>query len=331
MKRIALLVVLPLGLLSAAACSSNADDTASENGGVSAEDLKKNPIQGIAAAKMVIDTGQYTDGPVWHAGEKVLFYTVPIGEGDVPGLYRVKPDGSAMKVRGGDLKTGELPVGNAVNKAGELVTVEAKRVMRGGIGVDQGAIATGYPSDKGTSPFDTLNDAVVHANGTIYVTDPGYFADPPPLSNRLYRIGPDGTVVVQESFDNVPRPNGLALSPDQKILYVGFERPAVGTKPYVEKYNVNPDGTLAEHARFVEFEMDSSPDGIEVDAAGNVYVANKAGITVFKPDGKKLGNVAVPDQPTGMAFGGEDLKTLYVTTAKTKIYALKVNVPGINQ
>jgi gluconolactonase len=329
MKRIALLLVLPLGLL--AACSSSEGDKEDTAGGASAADLQKNPIQGIAAAKMVIDTGQYTDGPVWHAAEKVLFYTVPFGAGDVPGLYRVRPDGSAMKVRGGDMKTGELPVGNAVNKAGDLITVEAKRIMRGGPNAPAVSIAAGFPGDTGVTAFDTLNDVVVHANGTMYVTDPGYFATPEPLANRLYRIAPDGTVTVAEKFDNVPRPNGVALSPDQTILYVGFERPAAGTKPYVEKYYVKEDGSLAEHSRFVEFETDGSPDGIEVDQAGNVYVANKAGITVFKSDGKKIGNVAVPEQPTGLAFGGDDLKTLYVTTAKTKIFAIKLNVPGINQ
>lgn len=330
MKRITLLLCLPVCLL-AASCSNSSDEPSTDVNGVSPEELKKNPIQGVGAAKMLIDTGAYTDGPVWHAGEKVLFFTVPLGEGDVPGLYRVKPDGSAMKVRGGDSKAGDLPVGNAVNKVGELVTAEAKQIVRGAIGADQAPVATAYPSDKGSSPFDTLNDVVVHANGTMYVTDPGYFADPPPLANRLYRIAPDGAVTVAEAFDNVPRPNGVALSPDQKLLYVGFERPTVGTKPYIEKYNVKEDGSLAEHARFVEFEMDASPDGIEVDAAGNVYVANKAGVTVFKADGKKIGNVAIPDQPTGLAFGGDDLKTLYVTTAKTKIFSIKVNVTGINQ
>lgn len=330
MKRIARQLVLPIGLL-VASCSSPKDAPAESAGGISPEELRKNPIQGIAAAKVLIDTGQYTDGPVWHAAEKVLFYTVPLGEGDIPGLYRARPDGSAMKVRGGSAATGNQPVGNAVNKNGDLVTIEAKRIMRGGPGSDPVAIATGYPSDKGIMPFDTLNDAVVHANGTIYVTDPGYFVDPPPLSNRLYRIAPDGVVSIADTFADVPRPNGIALSPDQTVLYVGFERPTAGTKPYVEKYHVQDDGSLAEHSRFVEFEMDASPDGIEVDMAGNVYVANAAGITVFKADGKKIGNVAVPDPPTSIAFGGDDLKTLYITTAKTKIFSLKVNVSGINQ
>ena len=233
-----------------------------------------------------------------------------------------------MKVRGADIAAGAQPVGNAIDANGELITVEAKRITRG-----EGAtpIASGYTSDKGPGQFDTLNDAVVLKSGIMYVTDPGYFANPPPLANRLYRVMPDGAVSVVESFDNIPRPNGLALSPDQKLLYVGFERPAVGTKPYIEKYNVKDDGTLAEHSRFTELDMDTSPDGVEVDQAGNVYIANKAGITVFKSDGKKVGNVAIPDQPTGMAFGGADFKTLYVTTMGTKIYSLKVNLPGINQ
>ena len=112
-----------------------------------------------------------------------------------------------MKVRGGTVKTGELPVGNAVDANGELITVEAKRVMRGPP-TRAGRDRHSYPSDKGTSPFDTLNDVVVHKNGTMYVSDPGYFADPRRTQNRLYRIAPDGAVDVAEAFENVPRPNG---------------------------------------------------------------------------------------------------------------------------
>jgi gluconolactonase len=326
MKRVStLLFALPVCLL--AACGSS-DDGAS--GGADSADLGKNPIQGVAAAKTLIETGQYTDGPVWVASEQVLLYTVPLNQGDIPGLYRVKPDGSAMKVRGGDMKSGALPIGNGVTPNGDVITVEAKRIMRGG-GADAVPIAEGFPGADGLAKFDTLNDVVVHKSGAMFVTDPGYFADPPPLTNRIYRVGPDGAVTVAGTFENIPRPNGVALSPDQKILYVGFEKPQQGTKPYIEKYNISDDGNLMEHSKFTEFEMDSSPDGVEVDKAGNVYVATKAGIEVFKQDGKKIGVVKIPDQPTGMAFGGADLKTLYVTTAKTKIYELKLNVPGINQ
>ena len=71
--------------------------------------------------------------------------------------------------------------------------------------------------------------------------------------------------------------------------------------------------------------------GVEVDQAGNVYVAAKAGIRVFKSDATKIGVVAVPEQPTAMGFGGKDLKTLYITTTGSKIFSITVNVPGIVQ
>lgn len=327
MKRVLSLFALPVvGLL--AACGSSDSSGSGEN-----IDLTKNPIQGIKPATVLIETGQYTDGPVWVASEGVLMYTVPLNQGDIPGLYRVKPDGSAMKVRPGDMKSGKLPIGNAVTASGELVTVEAKLLTRGGQapGTDAVEIAKSYTSDKGPAPFDTLNDAVVHKSGTMFVTDPGYFADPAPTQNRLYRVGPDGAVTVAQAFEDVPRPNGVALSPDQKILYVGFEKPVQGTKPYIEKWNLSDDANLLEHAHFVELDMDSSPDGVEVDKAGNVYVATKAGVQVFRPDGKSIGTIKLPEQPTGMAFAGEDLKTLYITTQGTKIFQVKLNVPGINQ
>lgn len=353
MKRILpILFILPVGLYGYACKSSSSDDPSQPgqngggdnggnggggnggsggNGGGGGGDVTRNPIEGIAPAKVLLETDAFTDGPVWHAGEKVLFFTTPLGEG---GLYRVREDGSAMKVRDGDAKIGAIPIGNAVDKAGNLFTVEAKRVMRGGENNDAGAptpIATGYRGEEGgVAEFDTLNDAVVSESGNIYVTDPGYFGTP--MANRIYRIDPQGQVTVAEAFDDVPRPNGVALSPDQKTLYVGFSQPIQGTKPFVRKYIVNADGSLGEHAKFVDVDpMDSAPDGIEVDKGGNVYVATKAGIQVFKADGSKIGTIAVPEQPTGMAFGGADLKTLFITTQGTKLFTVTVNVPGIAQ
>lgn len=352
MKRyLSLLLVLPLGVF--AACSSKSSDTnhpptapgpeqpatpgdpgapgtPGTPGTATPDELAKNPIEGIAPAKLLLDTGAFTSGPIWSDKEQVLFFTTPLGTG---GLYRVKPDGAAMKVRDGDVKTGAIPIGNTLDKAGNLLTVEAKRLMRGGVAADAGAptpVATGYTDpEAGTAPFDTLKDAVVAKTGDIYATDPGYFATP--VANRIYRITPAGKVTVVEAFDDVPRPNGIALTPDGKSLYVGFTAPIQGTKPFIRKYNVNPDGSLGEHAKFVEFEMDSQPDGIEVDQAGNVFVATKTGIAVYKSDATKIGVVAVPELPTGMGFAGKDLKTLYVTTQGTKIFELHVNVPGIVQ
>jgi gluconolactonase len=355
MKRIyPFLLVLPLTIVSGYACTHKTGDdqppTAGPGGGDNGggdnggggdpgqtgqpggggEDLTKNPIEGIDPPKVVLDTGAFTDGPVWHAGQGVLFFTTPLGEG---GLYRMRPDGAAAKVRDGVKATGHVPIGDAVDKAGNLVTFEASRIVRGGAAPDAGApkdVATGYPGEGGVAPFDTLNDGVIREDGTMYVTDPGYFGTP--VANRIYRVTPQGQVTVVEAFEDVPRPNGIALSPDQKILYVGFTQPEQGTNPFVRKYYVNPDGTLGEHAKFADIDpANSEPDGIEVDKAGNVYVAISTGIVVYKPDGTKIGNVGVPDHPTGMAFGDKDMKTLFITTQGTKIFQLHVNVPGIAQ
>ena len=353
-RYLSLLLVLPVGLYAACASSKGSDKTATNDGttpgmaepGATAdpnmpaatpggpvatpEDKAKNPIDGIAPAKLLLDSGEYTDGPIWSAKEGVLFFTTPLGAG---GLYRVKPDGSAMKVRDGNAAAGEIPIGNTLDKAGNLLTVLSKKIMREGVAQDAGAptpVATGFVNpEAGVSPFDTLNDAVVGVNGTIYATDPGYFATP--IANRIYRITPDGKATVVEAFDDVPQPNGIALTPDGKSLLVGFTTPIKGTMPYVRKYIVNADGTLGEHSKFVDLENDSQPDGIEIDQAGNVFVATKAGIAVFKADATKIGVVTIPEQPTGMAFAGADLKTLYVTTGGTKIWELHVNVPGIVQ
>ena len=352
MKRILpLVLLLPLSVIGYA-CGSKSDDNptgpagtgpgggdnSSSGGGSTAppppppSDLTKNPIDGIAPPAVIIDTGAYTDGPVWHAGIGVLFFTTPFGE---PGLYRMRPDGSALKLRGGDVPSGAIPIGNAVDSTGTLVTFEALRIMKGGATTDAGdvptQVASGYFQDEaGFEKFDTLKAGVIRKDGTMYVTDPGYFAAP--VANRIYRVDPKGDVTVVEAFEDVPRPNGVALSPDQTTLYVGFSAPEANVIPYIRKYYVNDDGTLGEHAKFVDVDpQDSAPDGIEVDQAGNVYVATTEGIAVFKQDGTKIGVVAIPDIPTGMAFAGKDLKTMYVTTQGTKIYQLTLNVPGIAQ
>jgi gluconolactonase len=377
MKRIlSLMLVLPLTAYAVTACSKqSSDDEANtpgtgggDNGGggggangggdgtpkPTEDELKKNPIEGVAPPKAVFEAGAFTDGPVWHAKLGVLFFSTPLGEG---AIYRMLPDGRAMKVRDGVRAQGTTPVGNTINEAGEIITVEIKRISK--FGFDEKnmplaptVIATGYapgaaPPPPATPPdpanptppptsapgqFDTLNDVAVNKDGTLYVTDPGFFETP--QANRIYRVAPDGTVQVVEAFEDVPRPNGIAMSADGKNLYVGFTAPIKGTLPFIRQYIVNPDGTLGEWTKFVDIgPEDSEPDGIAVDMAGNVYVATKAGIEVYKSDSTKVGVVAMPpeEKPTGITFGGKDMKSLYITTEGVKIWELRLNVPGISQ
>lgn len=321
-KRIVLPLLCVLPILAAAACKPKSDgdeDTNPAKPGEEATKTTENPIEGIEPAKKLFEPGAFTDGPIWNEREKVWNFTAPLAEG---GLYKVDEAGGAAKVRDGAKES--VPIGNTVEKTGAIVTVEAKQLVRG-----NAPIAKGYAKGAEMVPFDTLNDAVAHASGNIFVTDPGYMGEP--IANRIYRLDGAGKVSVVAEFLDVPRPNGIAFSPDQKILYVGFERPLKGVKPYIEKWNVNPDGTPTEHQKFVDLDMDTSPDGIEVDKDGNVYVATKAGIEVFRPNAEKIGVIAIPEQPTAMAFGGADMKTLLVTTHGINVFTVKVKVAGIAQ
>jgi gluconolactonase len=354
MKRILPLVLLPLGLYVFACKSSSNDgngtagdgtnepgdgtgnpgDPGSPGGPVDPNEKNINPTADLQPATPILEAGQFTDGPVWHAQLGVLFFSTPLGEG---ALYRMLPDGRVLKVRDGNKLAGTTPIGNTVNLAGEIITVDAKRVVRMPLeGGEPATIATSWsggvppPPAQGDGSFDTLNDVVARKDGTLYVTDPGYFATP--VANRIYRIDTAGVVQVVEAFDDVPRPNGIALSPDEKTLYVSFTAPVQGTLPFIRKYIVNDDGSLGEWVKFTDVgPADSTPDGLAVDRVGNVYCATKAGVEVFKPDGQSWGKIAIPEKPTGMSFGGPDMKTLYVTTEGIKIWQVAMKVTGVAQ
>jgi gluconolactonase len=123
-------------------------------------------------------------------------------------------------------------------------------------------------------------------------------------------------------------PNGIALSPDEKFLYVGNWDPE---KKVVMRYDVNVDGTLANGEVF--FDMTSAPgaeaiDGVKVDQKGNVYVSGPGGVWIFLSVGKHLGTFTGPEHPHNMAWGDDDGKTLYLT-AQTSAYRMRLNIPGV--
>jgi gluconolactonase len=175
------------------------------------------------------------------------------------------------------------------------------------------------------------NDVVVKSDGSIYFTDPWTSPNAPQqwdlTFSGVYRVTPDlGTMSLL--IDNFVLPNGLAFSPDEKVLYINDSRRA-----HIRAFDLLPNGTLAKHTDrvFVELrgEEPGIPDGMKVDVEGNVYCGGAGGIWIMDPTGKKLGRI-VHGAPatTNIAFGGDDWKTLYFTS-RNHLGSVKVKIPGI--
>ena len=168
-------------------------------------------------------------------------------------------------------------------------------------------------------PLVRPNDLVVDRQGGVYFTDP----EP----GSVYYVAADGRV--SRLIDDLPRPNGVILSPDEATLYV-----VPSGSPDVLAYPVEAPGKIGGSrvlARLAQAESGPARggDGLAVDSAGNLYLAVPAlkAIQVVSPAGKTLGMISVPEGPSNADFGGEDMRTLYIT-ARTSVYAVATDVKG---
>ena len=165
------------------------------------------------------------------------------------------------------------------------------------------------------------NDIVVRKDGHVYFTDPafGNQADTRELDfYGVYHITPKGRAEADRQATG--RPNGIAFSPNGRILYV-----ANSDDHNVRAYDVDHNGE-ASNERVVISGIDGVPDGIRMDEKGNLYVTAK-GISVYDPEGKLVDTIALPETPANCAFGDADLQTLYIT-ARTSLYRVRLDVKG---
>lgn len=126
---------------------------------------------------------------------------------------------------------------------------------------------------------------------------------------------------------DLPYPNGLAFSPDEKKLYVANSRP----DKFWMVYDMKADGTLGTGRKFFDATKipgEGVPDGMKVDSAGNIWATGPAGIMVFSPQGIFLGAIQLPEIPANLAWGDSDGKTLYIT-ARTGLYRVRTNIAGV--
>jgi gluconolactonase len=178
--------------------------------------------------------------------------------------------------------------------------------------------------------FNGTNDLVVKKDGAIYFTD-----DTGGLRKRDDdpRRGVQFSGVFMWKHDktsavvrDIPHTNGLAFSPDEKILYANGSRDR-----FVRAYDVRPDGTLTNSRLLIDLNSDPRPgitDGMKVDTKGNIWESGPGGIWIISPQGKALGHIQVPELVANIAFGDADYRTLYIP-ARTSVYKMRVNVRGI--
>ena len=296
-----------------------------------------NPIEGIANPTAVagIPDMFWTEGPQFHAG--ALYFSAYTANGSLVKL--TPPDTNPVRTV---LGAGNYPIGNAFDsKTNTFVSTEVVDGARGGAIVRTAAAggvgtAITLSFDAGGGVFDSPNDLVVRtSDGTIYVTDPGYQANLGVAdSNHIWRLKPTNVAGTTADIFETPvegLPNGIALSPDQKTLYVSFTvAVAPATLPKIVKYPLATDGAIGVGTKFTDVgPATTAVDGLPVDSSGNVYAATKTGVEVFKPDGSKWPNRITTTKPiNGLAFGGADKKTLYMTS-DTGMQQVTVKIAGI--
>jgi gluconolactonase len=258
----------------------------------------------------------FTEGPLWHPDG--FYYFVDVRSSV---LYRIVPGRAPEVVRE---KTGGGN-GTTFDLQGRLVICEGdnRRVAR--MAADGRAVEVLVDRFEGKR-LNRPNDVVCKSDGSIYFTDPGLRV---PLAERelpyagVYRVMPDGVMSLVADFEY---PNGLAFSPDERRLYVANTRWA----QYIHVLDLDPSGKMIRRRIFADMssdETDGVPDGMKVDVDGRVYCTGPGGTWVFAPDGARLGIIRTPEVPANLAFGGADLRTLFLT-ARTSVYTLRVKVPG---
>jgi len=176
-------------------------------------------------------------------------------------------------------------------------------------------------------PLNAPNDLVIDKNGGIYFTDPMYGAKTPlPQGKTCVYYLPKGGKPAR-LLDNLPNPNGVILSPDEKTLYV-----IPSSQRQMMAYPVEAPGKLGVGRVFCELAQrrpggNSGGDGLAVDVQGNLYITAETGVQVWSPAGKLLGTLVFPEQPANCDFGGPGNKTLYAT-ARTGLYQVELEIPG---
>ncbi|MDA1127674.1 MAG: SMP-30/gluconolactonase/LRE family protein [Chloroflexi bacterium] len=276
----------------------------------------------------VLGTGYFVgEGPLWWKEDQHLLFS------EVRGNRRRKWSAA----EGVSLVQDDTNNANGLTRdpQGRLIICEggARRVIRIEPDGSTTVVANKYHGLRLNRP----NDVVVKSDGSIYFTDPGGPSPDNDLDfSGVYRVSPDLGDINLLVRDYV-LPNGLAFSPDESILYINdslgllVRDDMFRSLGRIDAYDVRATGMLANRRVFCELrgEMSGIPDGMKVDVEGNVYCTGPGGVWIMDPSGKHLGTILTEvEHTTNMAWGGEDWKTLFITTFET-LARIELKIAGM--
>jgi gluconolactonase len=278
------------------------------------------PLAPDAKPTLVRDGFVFVEGPVWVERLGALLFSEMNFEADgsktgPPSTIHQLVPPSTFSVFLADSGSNGL----AVDDGGIVAcTHDTQAVSR--IDLERRA-RTALVASVGGKRFNSPNDLALGRRGQLYFTDPDW-----QLGARQNQTGVTGVYWAPAGGPaalvdgELPKPNGIALAPDQRSLYVGA---LDGT---VSRFPLDDSGRPGARAAFADV---ASPDGMTVDCAGNLYVASHepGELVVLSPQGERLATVPVGPRATNAAFGGPERRTLYIT-AGSALYALPGNVPG---
>ena len=264
----------------------------------------------------------FTEGPVWDKARRQIIWS------------DMKHDHVRSWTAAGGVRTYRQPSnqanGNTYDPQGRLVSCEhgTSRVVREEKDGKLTVLASHWRGKELNSP----NDIVVKSDGAIYFSDPSFgrtredvgILRPLTLDFRgVYRISPDGSDLTL-LVDDFEQPNGLCFSLDETQLFVN-DTPRL----HIRVFDVQPDGSVSRGRVFGETtgEAEGRPDGMKLDREGHLYCTGPGGIHVFDRAGRCLGVILTPERPTNLAWGDDDLRTLYIT-AQTSLYRARLKTPG---
>lgn len=281
----------------------------------------------------------FTEGPTADRDGNVYFSDIGAAR-----IYRVSAEGLLTVFRENSNRANGL----LVDGQGRLVTAEMARFARPWLTLEGTPRVTRTDLNSGRvevladsyegEPLVGPNDVTMDDRGRLYFTDaPG---------RAVYRIDAPGRIErILDANDDIERPNGIQISPDDGTLYLVDANSAANGARMIRAYDLHSDGTVSNMRVHYNFYPGRSADGMSIDVEGNLYAAAglnalrgtsetldvKAGVHIISPQGELIQHIPIPeDLVTNTSFGGADMKTLYVTAGKN-LYKFRTEVPGLSR